>query len=191
MTWPVWDGITIDPSLLTGYGYQTNITVGGNVYPRYLGYMVAGLYQMAFGYVGTTTNDSAPAGYVGEFITANVPIGSAVSLTNNAAANVASITLTAGDWDVWGTVLFNPAGSTTVASLIASISTVSGAVGILPYGCSALIAAVFGTGAAQAIPTTTLRLNLASPGVVYLVAAATFGVSSMGAYGFIGARRRR
>ena len=51
--------------------------------------------------VGTTTNDSATAGYVGEVITSSVPVGSAVSLTTAVSAvsgkTITSISLTAGD----------------------------------------------------------------------------------------------
>ena len=61
---------------------------------------------------GTGTNDSAAAGYVGEVIESNVPIGSAISISAGVAANITSITLTAGDWDIWGGVTLLPAGST-------------------------------------------------------------------------------
>jgi hypothetical protein len=37
----VWSGVTIDPSLLAGYGYNDPIVVGGASYPRYLAYAVA------------------------------------------------------------------------------------------------------------------------------------------------------
>ncbi|MEF1435483.1 hypothetical protein QWU86_11715, partial [Neisseria gonorrhoeae] len=74
------------------------------------------------GIVGTTTNNNANAGSDGEFISSSVVVGSAVALTTNVTANVTSITLTAGDWDVAGTVSINPARSTTIAAVIAGIS---------------------------------------------------------------------
>jgi hypothetical protein len=48
--------------------------------------------------VGTTTNDSATAGYVGEYISASSS-GTSVG-ANTTWTNTASISLTAGDWDV-------------------------------------------------------------------------------------------
>lgn len=64
------------------------------------------------GIVGTTTNDAAAAGEVGEVIT------SAVSATNFTTSgqygDLTSISLTAGDWDTWvtGTITNNGATST-------------------------------------------------------------------------------
>lgn len=54
---------------------------------------------------GTATDDNALAGYVGEYIEAT-----SLTATNASASTVwddiASIDLTAGDWDVYGTVIF-------------------------------------------------------------------------------------
>ncbi|HEY6019562.1 MAG TPA: hypothetical protein VIY48_06565, partial [Candidatus Paceibacterota bacterium] len=78
---------------------------------------------------GTSTNDNAIAGDVGELITSTVASASGVSLTSTTAANVTSISLTAGDWDVDGTVDFNLAASTSVTVLSASISLTTGTLG--------------------------------------------------------------
>jgi hypothetical protein len=56
------------------------------------------------GIVGTTTNDNAGAGYVGEFVSSERLSSSFLTLTIGAVTNVTSITLTAGDWDVWGNI---------------------------------------------------------------------------------------
>jgi hypothetical protein len=53
---------------------------------------------------GTATNNNAPAGHIGEFISSVISSGSPVSCTNSTPTNVTSISLTAGDWDVWGNV---------------------------------------------------------------------------------------
>jgi Pectate lyase superfamily protein len=49
-------------------------------------------------YGATTTNDNAPSGSIGEYVSATP--GSPVSYTIGTPANVTSITLGAGDWDV-------------------------------------------------------------------------------------------
>jgi predicted nucleic acid-binding protein len=65
----------------------------------------------------TQTNDSAAAGKVGEFITSNIVVGSAVALTTGTAANVTSVSLTAGDWDVCGEVDLSTAATTNVTGV--------------------------------------------------------------------------
>ena len=74
--------------------------------------------------LGSNTNDNAASGFVGELLSASAA-NNAVSLTNDVAANAVSLSLTAGDWDVSGVVLFQTAGSTTVTQFVAAISTVS------------------------------------------------------------------
>ena len=136
---------------------------------------------------GTTTNDNAAAGNIGEFLTATT---AGTSLTNNIAANVASLPLTAGDWDVWGGSAFHPAGTTTVAGLSCGISTTTAS---LPGFTSGLVSMSpgFNTGAQQIILCGLQRISLASPATIFMVAAATFAVSTMTADGYINARRPR
>ena len=61
---------------------------------------------------GVASNANASAGNVGEYITSNIPNGSAVSLTNGTAQNITSISVTAGDWDIFGNVTGFIAGVT-------------------------------------------------------------------------------
>jgi hypothetical protein len=145
------------------------------------------------GIVGTTTNNNANAGSVGEVIPSSVAVGSAVGLTTGTPANVTSILLTAGDWDVWGQVAFNPNASTTIAMVAGWINTAS-ATQPLPSNIAAalnFLSASFGTGQGQVLPTGATRLSLSATTTVYLGAQSTFGISTMGAYGYIMARRRR
>jgi len=50
--------------------------------------------------IGTTTNDNAAAGQVGEYVSSTITGGASVALTPGVATNITSISLTAGDWDV-------------------------------------------------------------------------------------------
>lgn len=59
-------------------------------------------------YRGNNTNVAPPAGYIGELISASATTG---SLTSNVAANVTSILLTAGLWDVEAYVEFDTTGT--------------------------------------------------------------------------------
>ena len=141
---------------------------------------------------GTTTNDNAPAGAVGEYISSTVLSAGAVSLTNLTVANVTSISLTAGDWDVWGNVATKPNAATVTAEVIAAISLVTAALPTIPNGGAyALVYPNSTAGAITVLPTGTMRLSLAATTTVYLVVDTQFSVNTLGAYGFIGARRVR
>lgn len=139
------------------------------------------------GIVGTTTNNNANAGSVGEFVTAT---GTTVSLTTATAANITSISLTAGDWDVCGTIQFVPAGTTTVTLIQGSASLTSATQAILSGG-GFLTQATLATGQQQAQNTRRIRVSVAATTTVFLVATASFGVSTMTANGILEARRIR
>lgn len=143
--------------------------------------------------VGTNTNDNAAAGSVGEFVSSTVLVGSAVSLTSGVTANVTSISLTAGDWDVEGNVAFASGGSTITNYEIGAISTTSATLPTAPYGGGGFTLSTpnYAGGGSNIIPTGRMRLSLASTTTVYLVTNASFGTSTLAAYGFIGARRVR
>lgn len=140
---------------------------------------------------GTNTNDAADAGYVGELITSSVAAGSAVPLTTDTVTNITSISLTAGDWDVSGTVVMAPAATTSSTIKIGGISSTSATLGALgTYSVQTSEAQV--TGAISSFqPTPAFRLLISSTTTVYLLASATFTVSTMSAYGTIRARRIR
>src|SRR6266436_3159933 len=78
--------------------------------------------------VGTVTNDNAAAGSVGEYVESNIAFASATSLTSNTAKTITSISLTAGDWDVSGSVGFSAAGSASITFVEGSISLVTNTV---------------------------------------------------------------
>jgi len=74
------------------------------------------------GIIGTTTNNSANAGSVGEYVSATA---SNVSLVTGTPKTITSISLTAGDWDVTLVEQISGAASTNVNYGIASISLVN------------------------------------------------------------------
>jgi hypothetical protein len=150
-------------------------------------------YRKKVGVVGTVTNDNAAAGLVGEYIESSLLVGSAVNLTSDVAANVTSISLTAGDWDVSaiGRVHANNA-STSFTQGLASISATSATLDAVNQVNTFSAAAVPGNGvnyAALGVPST--RISLAATTTIYLVCRAKFTVSTAQAYGVISARRVR
>jgi hypothetical protein len=145
------------------------------------------------GMIGTTTNDNAIAGTVGEYISSSILIGSAVAMTTtNTGYNITTISLTAGDWDVSGVVVFNPAGTTTINGIYTGISTTSTIFPTAGTGNNfTYLTMPLTTGQQQIQPVGPTRLSLSGTTTVYLLALAIFGVSTMSGYGFISARRIR
>lgn len=145
------------------------------------------------GIVGTTTNNNAGAGKVGEYVSSTVLMGSAVSATNNTPVNVTSISLTAGDWEVYGNICTTPGVTTTTTGSMGWISTLSATLPTYPN--SGALARVQGITAATGfeifLPVGTTRLSLSGTTTVYLTAYETFNTSTMAVYGFIGAIRAR
>lgn len=140
---------------------------------------------------GTGTNDSAAAGKVGEFITSNIPVASAGSCTNATARNVTSISLTAGDWDVRGNIMFVPAATTNITWLRAWISTTSATMPAVDlfngWSNQGEVPQSIGLG----VLAPVVRLSLSSTTTVYLSCNQAFTVSTLTSCGTISARRVR
>lgn len=139
---------------------------------------------------GVTSGANAAAGNIGEIISSSIAVGSAVSLTSATAKTITSITLTAGDWDVFGSIISNPAGTTTTSNLQAGLSTTTNALPTPPSGY-ALFGGALGAGLAASLTISSIQINVNTTTTVYLVAQATFATSTMTAYGAIRARRVR
>lgn len=135
--------------------------------------------------LGTTTNDNAAAGVVGEYVQSTF---SAVALTTNTVTNLTSISLTAGDWDVYGNALIG-ASAVALFEAVAGINTVSATFGT--YYAQILTAS--GGALAQTISQTMppQRLSLASTTTVYAVGRAQFASGTAAATGILLARRVR
>lgn len=147
---------------------------------------------------GTATNDNASAGNAGEYIESNIPLGSAVPLTTTVSANVASISLPAGDWDVTANVAYNPTGTTQTATLLFHSISQTSATNDSTTG-NAYTLYRFSTGALSAAANFTaagvgpVRKSLSATTTIFLVARADFTGTAPGisAYGVIRARRVR
>lgn len=140
---------------------------------------------------GTSTSDNATAGNIGELIESSIASGSAVSMTTATPANITSISLTAGDWDVWGNVWITLNGGTTTTQLIGAINTTSATLPTAP-GAGAYTQLNTGTvGQPWGWPAGQRRISISGTTTVYLVGQASFSGSTLSMYGYIGARRVR
>lgn len=113
-----------------------------------------------FGITGTTTNDSANAGAVGEILKATVVAGSSVAETTATPVNITSLSLTPGDWEV------TAACDRTLTGVTATI-----------YGCS--LSGTTGTLSTQPAFTTG---NVTCTEESFFTQAATFGTTVTGRY---------
>lgn len=173
---------------------QNNITALGTIGEDFV-CTGSGTFSETSGIIGTTTNNSADTGSVGEYREAFRGGFSALPLTSGASADIASVDLTAGDWDIWGNVAFQVnSGVTVLQTGSAGLSTASGT---LP-GVANRIGFDFGT--TGIVPKTNqgnsfnvkgLRLLISSTTTVYLVASADFTTSTCSGIGGLVARRRR
>lgn len=182
---PTWAGATpydtgnLNPALyalLSGAAFTGAVSVAGAAFTP----------AQTFGIVGTTTNNNANAGSVGEYATAT---GTAVSVTSATLLNVTSVPLSAGDWEVSGSIAFTPAAGTTPTVLIAGANTASATLPTAPFNTVQQLAFPVGLGQAFAIPPQ--RVSLAAAGTLYLVAEAVFSGGTLTATGTIRARRPR
>jgi hypothetical protein len=139
------------------------------------------------GVIGTTTNNNAATGVVGEFVMSQVLQSSAIAVTaSGVSQNLTSISLTAGDWDVSGNVAFTGTGS-TLTEIIGAISTISATLPDLSEQDYIAVGAGSLTGG---VASPSIRISVATTTTVYLVIQAVFG-STLQACGIISARRRR
>lgn len=145
------------------------------------------LSEGALNILGSSMSDSASPGYVGELLTANssgVTVGTSGSLKL-----LASLSLTAGDWDVEGLGSVSLSGFTTTVIEVAisknsSSLDQSGVGGVASHPASAI---------AMNVPTGPRRISLAQTTTVYLLGSVTYsgGSGSWSTNSHIRARRMR
>jgi hypothetical protein len=170
---------TGNPPAMSAVGSDTNVTFQLN------GKGTGGVTVQ-----GTGTNNNAASGYIGEFISSVITSGSPTTMSSNAATNVTSISLTAGDWDVWGNVSFVTLG-TTPTGINGWVSSTSATVPdqSLRNGMNFLAAAGLTNGSGITAPI--LRFSLASTTTIYLSGFLSNTSGTGTACGGIYARRSR
>jgi hypothetical protein len=113
--------------------------------------------------------------------------GNAVSLTTATSANVVSMMVPAGDWDISGEVDYI-LGAATATLFKSGTNTTSGTLGGQDsYASVPLITTLVSSTYTQVAPST--RYTFTQPTVVYMVGNATFSAGTVTAYGTIRARK--
>jgi hypothetical protein len=144
--------------------------------------------------IGTIAAGNANAGSVGEYVSSIIASGSAVAQTSGSGTNITSISLTAGDWDIWGLSFYTPTATTNVVQLISSISLVTGTTsllgdraGITTYGSAGVVPGSLHMG----VPMIQTRVSISATTTLFLVGQPTFSASTLTAWGSLQARRVR
>lgn len=161
-----------NPTITTNSG---NVAFGAAIAPN----------QTA-GIVGTTTNNNANAGSVGEQQTVQTSL---TAVTAGALTNYASKSLTAGDWRCQGVVDYVPAGTTTISQMLQGLTTTSAAAA--PFGAGSYFEYAGPAGLEQVMITPTVRFSLASTTTVFLTGLVQFATSTLQARGNIDCWRVR
>jgi hypothetical protein len=149
-------------------------------------------FSSTSGIIGTTSSANAAAGSVGELISSIINEASAISLTTVTPADLTSISLTAGDWDVEGNVNFLPNSTTNIVNILGWISTTSATqpdysqIAMLQYTTAG---SVVGGRVGFVVPPQ--RITISSPTTVYISVNSSFTISTLKVDGRILARRRR
>lgn len=144
------------------------------------------------GIVGSTTTDSPTNGNVGEWVQATAP---AVTVTTSAQFNnVASISLTAGDWDVSGVGFVNHTGTVVTSNATVVLSAFTGNTTTDHVNGDNAIVEGSSSGASFSIYSfsiTSWRVSLSATTTIYLKVNETFTGTAPVATCRISARRVR
>lgn len=133
---------------------------------------------------GVVDGSDAGNGKIGEIITTTTALA---SITTNVDTNLASVVLTAGDWDVSAVARFESSASAFTA-VFCGLNTTSGTGPGFPNAgqISGLT-----SGGTQQLPSPTLRFSVTASTTIYLVGRAAFASGTATARGYILARRAR
>jgi|SRR6267154_54242 len=148
------------------------------------------------GIIGTTTNNNADAGKVGEFVSSVILVGSAVALTTNTTANITSVSLTAGDWDIYGELWTGGTATAVIQKISAGITATSATMPTTPSTStsnilSGTLSLTVGTDFIPIFDVSPCRISLSGTTTIYLVANNSFTTEAVNGYGKLCARRVR
>lgn len=142
------------------------------------------------GIVGIKDGTAVAAGYVGELISTEAADSQAVALADGAVGSLGSVNLTAGNWDVRATLVFQGTAATATrleAGVASNDNSISATSAKRYAGQAVNVAGVTGPLGTLQIGAYDLRLNAAA--TRYLNARAAFSAGAVAAYGVIEARR--
>ncbi len=153
---------------------------------------VSGVTVSAGQYPATATNDNATAGNFGEYTEGNLAGGSATALVTGTPKTVTSITLGAGDWDVFVNMYYLLGATTNLTNILTSLSLVTNTLDTANGRFSQTFWAPFVPGAVDVSNMVgPQRFSLSGSTTIFAIAQSNFTVSTCSAFGIMHARRVR
>jgi hypothetical protein len=141
--------------------------------------------------LGVSDASNAAAGYIGEY--ADASFSDVAPSASNTYYNLASLPLTAGDWDITYTVLYNMTDSTVLLTGISTTATANSfpdqVKGVNTSGASVTNAATLWN--EQQLQITSYRVSISASTTYYLKSYSTYATTAPRAWGRISARRMR
>jgi hypothetical protein len=135
-----------------------------------------------------SSGTTIPAGYVGYQVRARVASGSAITLTNNTYADVTSITLAVGTWDISFVCVFT--GAVTGTQCLSFIGTATGnsSTGIVAGDNDAQMptSPTANSNVSLSVPCYRVEITAGTP-TYYLKALGLFSTGTLKAFGRISA----
>lgn len=146
---------------------------------------------------GIATSALASAGNIGQFASANLTASGALTLSTGVGTSIIGVSLSAGDWDVWGQAVYKTGPLTVTTVMIAAISTTAGssAAGLPGLVSGQQVQLGLGAGltgiADTAVQIPPVQIAIAAAATAFINGSLTFATSTASVYGVIQARRRR
>src|SRR5579872_3005559 len=167
---------TTSQPIIEALGSDTNILL-----------QLQGKGNLGVGIQGTSTNGNSITRRSSDLISSVISSGSAVSMVTATVKDLTSISLTAGDWDIYSNVTMENASSVLSEGLCWTSTTSA------TQPDASLFSGIVGANSHSflAITSPFVRLSLASTTIVYVSAISVFAAGSTTMYGGIYARRAR
>lgn len=141
---------------------------------------------------GTATNDSATAGYIGEYLETVVSTPTSYPGATTAWSDATSKSLTAGDWDVSFLLINSEAGGSLTSQFEIGISTTSGnSSSGLTFGENALRSPSMTSNDGSSVVVCNYRMSLSATTTVYGKLKGTYTVATPTYRCRLSARRMR
>lgn len=185
-------GILSGPSFINAAtGYRLGGTAATGNYLRGNGTNFVNSALLASDLKGTTTNDNATAGNIGEYVESWVDLGSGPALTSGTITNITSISLTAGDWQMGGYVGLVGVSGTAYTFFYGGYDTANNTLNVDAQIFQNIVASttINANSIMYAVPTR--RMSLAATTTIYLNTQAIFSGGTANGHGAINARRMR
>lgn len=145
---------------------------------------ITSLTNLTGGITGTVAGTAAASGIVGQLLEST---GTGVALTTATDASVVSLSLPAGEWDVFGVIQYVSTGN--MNGYKAGTTTSNSTYGT--FNTTTQSAVAFNASATLVRETPTQRLRLSAPATLYLRANASFSSGGVTATGYLRAHRVR